>query len=79
MNSNYVVVNVRVKPDVNLTRLFAVAQFYHFAFMIVSLALLGFGASGTLLALLPRLRARDPAVGAESLIRLRIVVDRIDL
>jgi len=47
--------------EINLTRLFAVAQFYHFAFMIVSLALLGFGASGTLLALLPKLRARNPA------------------
>jgi len=49
--------------EINLTRLFAVAQFYHFAFMIVSLALLGFGASGTLLTLFPRLRARDPVHG----------------
>src|SRR5512139_671932 len=40
-----------------LTRLLAVAQFYHFAFLVVSLALLGFGASGTLLSLAPRLRA----------------------
>ena len=40
-----------------LTRLLAVAQFYHFAFLVVSLALLGFGASGTLLSLVPRLRA----------------------
>jgi len=47
--------------EVNLTRIFSVAQFYHFAFMIVSLALLGFGASGTFLALFPRLRERDPA------------------
>jgi len=37
--------------EVNLTRIFSVAQFYHFAFMIVSLALLGFGASGTFLTL----------------------------
>ena len=37
-----------------LTRLLAVAQFYHFAFLVVSLALLGFGASGTLLSLAPR-------------------------
>ena len=29
-----------------LTRLLAVAQYYHFAFLVVSLALLGFGASG---------------------------------
>jgi hypothetical protein len=39
--------------EISLTRLFALAQFYHFAFMAVSLALLGFGASGSLLALRP--------------------------
>jgi hypothetical protein len=37
-----------------LLRLFAVAQFYHFAFLVVSLALLGFGASGSLLSVWPR-------------------------
>jgi len=37
--------------EVNLTRLFSVSQFYHFAFMVVSIAVLGFGASGTYLAL----------------------------
>jgi len=41
--------------EINLTRLYSVAQFYHFAFMIISLAMLGFGASGTLLAIAPRL------------------------
>lgn len=41
-----------------LTRLLAVAQFYHFAFLIVSLALLGFGASGTFLSLQPGLLKR---------------------
>ncbi len=40
-----------------LLRLLAVAQFYHFAFLVVSLALLGFGASGTLLSLSLRLQA----------------------
>jgi SAM-dependent methyltransferase len=35
----------------SLTRLLAVAQYYHFAFLVVSLALLGFGASGSLLAI----------------------------
>jgi hypothetical protein len=39
-----------------LTRLLAVGQFYHFAFLVVSLALLGFGASGTVLYLSPRLQ-----------------------
>ncbi len=45
--------------QVALTRVFSVAQFYHFAFLVISLALLGFGASGSLLALGPRLRRRD--------------------
>jgi spermidine synthase len=39
--------------EIALTRLFAVAQGYHFAFMAVSIALLGFGASGSVLALRP--------------------------
>ncbi len=38
--------------QINLTRLFSVSQFYHFAFMAVSIALLGMGASGTVLALI---------------------------
>ncbi len=42
--------------QVALTRVFSIAQFYHFAVLVVSLALLGFGASGSLLALFPRLR-----------------------
>ena len=45
--------------EITLTRVFSVAQFYHFAFMVVSLALLGFGASGTFLTLLPGLGRRD--------------------
>jgi SAM-dependent methyltransferase len=38
--------------EVLLTRLFAIIQWHHFAYMIVSLALLGYGASGSFLALL---------------------------
>ncbi|HSD85381.1 MAG TPA: hypothetical protein VLG46_16075, partial [Anaerolineae bacterium] len=41
--------------EIALTRIFAVTQFYHFAFMAVSLALLGYGASGSLLTALPAL------------------------
>jgi hypothetical protein len=40
--------------EIVLTRLFALAQGYHFAFMAVSLALLGAGASGTFLSLRAR-------------------------
>ncbi|MDQ7850534.1 MAG: hypothetical protein QN152_02590 [Armatimonadota bacterium] len=38
-----------------LTRVFSVTQWYHFAFMAVGLGLLGFGASGTALAVVPAL------------------------
>ena len=37
--------------EVLLTRLFAIVQWHHFAYMVISIALLGFGASGTFLAL----------------------------
>ena len=41
-----------------LTRIYSVTQGYHFAFMAVSLGLLGFGASGTTLFVAPRLWQR---------------------
>jgi hypothetical protein len=41
--------------EITLTRVFSMAQWYHFAFMTVSIALLGFGASGSFLALFPSL------------------------
>jgi hypothetical protein len=44
--------------EVALTRIFSVAYGYHFAFLAMSLGLLGFGASGTLLGLRPP--ARQP-------------------
>jgi hypothetical protein len=46
--------------EIDLTRLFSVAQFYHFAFMIVSIALLGFSASGTFLAIIPKIIDKNP-------------------
>jgi hypothetical protein len=39
--------------EITLTRLFSVTQWYHFAFLAVSVALLGYGASGTALTLVP--------------------------
>ncbi|MCR4408462.1 MAG: hypothetical protein NUW24_16335 [Anaerolineae bacterium] len=39
--------------EITLTRVFSLAQWYHFAFMVVSVALLGFGASGSALSLFP--------------------------
>ena len=40
--------------QVLLVRTFSIGQWHHFAYMVVSIALLGFGASGTLLCLLDR-------------------------
>ena len=37
--------------EVLLTRLFAIIQWHHFAYMIISVALLGYGASGSFIAL----------------------------
>jgi len=45
--------------EVLLTRVFSITLWYHFAFMVVSIAMLGFAASGTLLALFPGLRQPD--------------------
>ena len=47
--------------EVLLMRLFSIAQWHHFAYMIISLALLGYGASGTVLCFLrSRLLRRFP-------------------
>ena len=51
--------------EVLLARLFSIVQWYHFAYMVISIALLGYGASGTFLALVrDRLEARAPAAFA---------------
>lgn len=45
--------------ELTLTRVYSVTQGYHFAFLAVSLGLLGFGASGTVLYAAPALWRRD--------------------
>ncbi len=40
--------------EIALVRLFSIAQWHHFAYMIISLALLGFGASGTMISIAQR-------------------------
>lgn len=46
--------------ELSLTRVLSVALWYHFGFLIISTALLGFGASGVVLALWRRLRKDVP-------------------
>lgn len=42
--------------EIALTRVFSISLSYHFAFMVISIAMLGVGASGTALSILPVLR-----------------------
>src|ERR1700747_1405822 len=42
-----------------LTRIFSVKLYYHYAFMVISLALLGSGASGVYIFLFPELFKRE--------------------
>jgi hypothetical protein len=44
--------------ELSLTRVISVANWYHFGFLVISTALLGFGAAGVTLALWPGLRDR---------------------
>jgi len=54
--------------EILLIRLFSIIQWHHFAYMIISLALLGYGASGTFLSFLqPRLLRRYPSALLSSL------------
>ncbi len=56
--------------EILLTRFFAIVHWHHFAYMMISLALLGFGASGTFLFLTRRLLLRHfaPAFSANLLL-----------
>jgi predicted membrane-bound spermidine synthase len=52
--------------ELTLTRIFSVTMYYHFAFMVVSIAMLGLSVSGVAIYLLPRLfqDRRAPMLGA---------------
>jgi hypothetical protein len=53
--------------EILLTRLFAIIQWHHFAYMIISVALLGYGAAGTMVTLFrPRLEQRLAQVFASA-------------
>lgn len=54
--------------EIALTRIFSISLWYHFAFMVISIAMLGIGASGTLLSLSSPLKTSS---GLES-VRTRI-------
>ncbi len=80
-----VLVSAAVLADeVVLVRAFSIGQWHHFAYMVISIALLGFGASGTLLAALARRKrlaaARDEAgVGASGWLAASAVLFAVSL
>jgi hypothetical protein len=59
--------------EISLTRLFSVTQWYHFAFLAVSVALLGYGASGTALSLVTRW-AKPPTARRASLLAILFAI-----
>src|SRR5438552_9617223 len=56
--------------ELALTRVLSVALWYHFGFLVISTALLGFGMSGVVLALWKGLRERMPLDRALALLAL---------
>jgi len=66
---------VGIAYQVVLMRVFSIAQWHHFAYMIISIAMLGFGASGTVLALLrSRVRGHEPRLLAAASLLLAVTV-----
>ena len=60
--------------EISLTRIFSISLWYHFAFMVISIAMLGIGCAGTLLAVCSkglRNSAQDISAGSSRLERLR--------
>src|SRR3989442_10080160 len=47
--------------QITLTRIFSFSLWYHFAYVTISVALLGYGASGSFLAVMPGLAGTTPA------------------
>src|SRR5580700_1189625 len=63
--------------ELALTRVLAVANWYHFGFLVVSTALLGFGASGVTLSLWTKLR--DEVSLEHALSRLSLIFGLVTL
>lgn len=62
MKKNYLITAIFIASvsslsyEIALIRIFSISLWYHFAFMVISIAMLGIGASGTLLSIYPRLK-----------------------
>ena len=47
----FLVSSLALSYEILLMRLFSIVQYHHFAYMVISIALLGYGASGTFLSI----------------------------
>ncbi len=71
--------------EIGLTRIFSYTIWYHFAYLTISVALLGYGAAGSVLAAYPHLRERRGLLGwcvisaQVGILVCLLVVDRIPL
>lgn len=73
--------------EILLIRIFAIEQFYHFAYMVVGVAMLGFGASGTVFTLIRQRRFIDPSpwfavsttLTAVALLGVPLLVGQVDV
>jgi spermidine synthase len=61
--------------ELTLMRLFSIVQWYHLAYMVISIALLGFAASGTLLAVVQR--SKKGSLEDEDYVRLLSLISFI--
>lgn len=58
--------------EISLTRLFSIYLSYHFAFMVISIAMLGIGSAGTVLSIYPVKRKAQPELSNEVYSRLSV-------
>lgn len=71
--SVFVISAIGLAYQIALMRIWSIAQWHHFAYMIISIAMLGFGVGGTLLTLLRRpVSGREPTVFFSALLLLAI-------
>ncbi|MBI5026032.1 MAG: hypothetical protein HZC12_04730 [Nitrospirae bacterium] len=63
--------------QVSLVRLFSIYLWYHFAFMVISIAMLGIGSGGTLLSVFPKLKRASNMAAYAMLLGIAIIAGYI--
>ena len=66
-----------VALELALTRIYSVTMYYHFAFLAISVALLGLATAGTMIYLLPRTFSRERTAKLASLFMIGFAITTI--